>query len=259
MDEIFHYNQTLQFHKGNFTWNDKITTPPGLYSIYILPYLDLKIARSVSALAGLGQAYLLEQMVPRGSLLVLYPPSFFFHFLFYTDSMSTFLVLLGWYWMQRGHTNSAGFVIFLSLWFRQTNIIWLLFIAGTSIVEEQVGLNVPVNTVRLLIQLIQSVIVLIQSKMLSYLWKFKVFVLSIAGFAGFLIWNKGIALGDKTNHTMSVHIPQLFYFAAQSLFFLLPCFNWWKEIKLIPILFKKNYKWTIFLLPFVFYGVKKFT
>jgi alpha-1,2-glucosyltransferase len=32
IDEIFHYPQSLSYCQGQFySWNDKITTPPGLY------------------------------------------------------------------------------------------------------------------------------------------------------------------------------------------------------------------------------------
>lgn len=40
-------------------------------------------------------------------------------------------------------------------------------------------------------------------------------------FVAFVIWNKGIVVGDKTAHVPTVHIPQLLYFSA-----FLFCFSW---------------------------------
>mmetsp|Transcript_30438 Transcript_30438/g.99382 ORF Transcript_30438/g.99382 Transcript_30438/m.99382 type:complete len:347 (+) Transcript_30438:413-1453(+) len=37
------------------------------------------------------------------------------------------------------------------------------------------------------------------------------------GFIGFVFWNGGIVVGDRSNHVAGIHIPQLFYFASACL------------------------------------------
>lgn len=38
----------------------------------------------------------------------------------------------------------------------------------------------------------------------------------LAGFMGFVRWNGGIVLGDRSNHVPVLHVVQLFYFVAFS-------------------------------------------
>ena len=52
--------------------------------------------------------------------------------------------------------------------------------------------------------------------------KLFMFILTIIGFAGFLIWNNGIVLGDRSNHIAGLHFPQLFYFSSFLSFFAAP-------------------------------------
>jgi len=40
------------------------------------------------------------------------------------------------------------------------------------------------------------------------------YALTLALFCGFVFWNGGIVLGDKSNHVPSLHLPQLYYFIA---------------------------------------------
>lgn len=43
---------------------------------------------------------------------------------------------------------------------------------------------------------------------------FAPYAVVLALFGGFVIWNDGIVLGDKSNHIPSFHVPQLYYFVA---------------------------------------------
>jgi len=49
---------------------------------------------------------------------------------------------------------------------------------------------------------------------LDILPSFVPYALVVAGFLGFVIWNGGIVLGDKSNHVPAFHVPQLYYFVA---------------------------------------------
>ena len=58
------------------------------------------------------------------------PPLFFFNFLYYTDPGSLFFVLLMYLFDLEDHTYLAALFGFLSLLFRQTNIVWVFFVAA---------------------------------------------------------------------------------------------------------------------------------
>ncbi|KAI9849378.1 MAG: glucosyltransferase [Thelocarpon superellum] len=44
----------------------------------------------------------------------------------------------------------------------------------------------------------------------------------LASFAGFVAWNGGVVLGDKSNHIMTLHLPQMLYIWAFFMFFSFP-------------------------------------
>jgi alpha-1,2-glucosyltransferase len=76
--------------------------------------------------------------------ITLFPPLFFFSALFYTDVMSTLLVLLGYSVLLRKRTvsgslfenSSAILVGVVALLFRQTNIFWVaVFPAGLAVID----------------------------------------------------------------------------------------------------------------------------
>ncbi|RMY53030.1 hypothetical protein D0863_14072 [Hortaea werneckii] len=55
----------------------------------------------------------------------------------------------------------------------------------------------------------------------------------LAGFAGFVLWNGSVVLGDKGNHTATLHLPQLLYLWPFMTFFSLPLL--YPHILLLPI------------------------
>lgn len=101
----------------------------------------------------------------------------------------------------------------VSLLFRQTNVVWLAFILGTTLVSLPGVASAPrtpmTTALRRLPQLANWRAAGIA---LPYT---PVFVL----FAAFVAHNGGIVLGDKAHHAMSLHFAQLPYLAAFSLFF----------------------------------------
>lgn len=75
----------------------------------------------------------------------LFPPLFFFAALYYTDVLSTMLVLCTYGSRLRSHPKSrsvAGMILtatigFVALWFRQTNIFWVAICpAGLDVIES---------------------------------------------------------------------------------------------------------------------------
>ena len=64
----------------------------------------------------------------------LFPPLFFFYGLYYTDVISTFSVLLTFYFHMRNEQNKLVFTGLISLLFRQTNVFWVgLFLGGLEL------------------------------------------------------------------------------------------------------------------------------
>jgi len=263
MDEVFHIRQTQQYCQGNFDiWDDKITTPPGLYLIstglaklltFVLggpevTYCNPFILRQTNVFFGVLTFQIilllskkLHQKVPQNLhilnalTLTLFPCLFFFNFLYYTDPGSTFFVLLAYYFAISRHLWLSSIAISISLFFRQTNFIWLLFIVGICIRDELARINSKKNDdialydpcavdsqISYFVQSLVSFIVMILSHFSRMVRIILPFLLPLVMFMAFIIWNRGIVLGDKSNHIASLHFPQLFYFAVFTFAFSFP-------------------------------------
>jgi len=141
---------------GSFSqWDPKITTPPGLYFLSYLLYLagqgcGIPTLRQTNA-SGIVftwiPIYLLARQRQQGSNsssvkqhaahtasnIALFPPLFFFTALYYTDVVSTEVVLWALWFRQNATLRKMRFargliVIFVgvfALLFRQTNIFWV--------------------------------------------------------------------------------------------------------------------------------------
>lgn len=132
MDEIFHIPQAQQYCLGNFEhWDPKITTFPGLYYVSYLLYCVFaavkpitcmpSVLRSVNVLLSYGLLFILKQCRSKvtgsdsdswrvAAVLFSYPVNFFYYYLYYTDTFSTFslalLLLLASISPSRGKTSS---------------------------------------------------------------------------------------------------------------------------------------------------------
>ncbi|KAI9014801.1 alpha-2-glucosyltransferase Alg10 [Gaertneriomyces semiglobifer] len=254
MDEVFHVGQAQQYCSGNFaTWDPKITTPPGLYGTSYLfasiqswglspsPSLCFTTAlRSHNAVFLLGtllvQYMILQTLHPSVSklnhvlsatALCLFPISYFFHFMYYTDPGSTFFVLTTYLLALRGSTKWSAVMGLISVTYRQTNIIWVLFAAGVRLLMVlgntlQPGTVGPPITARwhemrslaAVIKVILRFITLAIRNLRTTIATLWPYISVTIAFAAFLIWNGGIVLGDKSNHVATIHVPQLFYFLS---------------------------------------------
>lgn len=168
-DEVFHVPQAQKYCDGDFSaWDDKITTPPGLYVVtYLLkPILgcDTSGTRATNLVCMVALAWIVEKIFSRriarpeddkhGSWLAqhsslniaLFPPLFFFSALYYTDVTSALSVMLCYYqlicsdkksishWWWRLQYVALGLC---SLLFRQTNIFWVaIFPAAMMFLRE---------------------------------------------------------------------------------------------------------------------------
>lgn len=72
----------------------------------------------------------------QGFTLALFPLNYFFSFLYYTDPGSTMMVLAAYLANLHSQHKISAFLGLLAVLFRQTNIVWVFFLAGSVVVKE---------------------------------------------------------------------------------------------------------------------------
>ncbi|POY73142.1 hypothetical protein BMF94_3835 [Rhodotorula taiwanensis] len=261
MDEIFHAPQAQAYCRGDWRyWDPALTTPPGLYLVpaalahlqQFVPLLrKLGDPCSLAALRGLNlvlsvslpflYSSLLRLLRPRpvskghlseavndweGLFMALFPMLGWWAWMYYTDLASVVAVLLSWrFALERQHTLSA-LLGAVSLWFRQTNIVWVAFIAAQTLIARLEAPSTEDAPRRALDPLLREAaladmvrvplqLVLFALRNLPALVPVVATYLPVClGAVAFVRWNGGIVLGDKTNHVPAVHLAQALYFVA---------------------------------------------
>ncbi|KAH8997481.1 glucosyltransferase [Lactarius akahatsu] len=248
MDEPFHIPQVQAYCNGEWSyWDPKITTPPGLYILTVLlknmflfkcrlPTLRLTPLLTLLLLP-LALTRLLcyhKRLRPPPSLftptldaviLSTFPVAWFFGFLYYTDVPSLLSVIFTVIAASQGQHWLASMLGFISCTFRQTNIIWVLYACASSQLtylrfrralsgaEASGKLHDPPALDAGPLDLARSVFNV--PRILPDIFPALVpYTPLFASFGGFVVWNGGVVLGDKSNHVPSLHIPQLYYFIA---------------------------------------------
>lgn len=268
LDEVFHIPQAQKYCAGNFTeWDPKITTLPGLYfltvgtlkpiswflsdpdvcsSVYTLRCINVALSTGLLYVTGClmqqihGHKSEMDEV--RGILtainMCVFPILYFFNFLYYTDVMSTFLVLFTYLLSLHERHILAAFTGFLAVCVRQTNIVWVAFF-GLLVLAEVLKENAsgskkkfPITVVRtykyLELLWVNSCKTALASRAagkvlaMSLLKKLVGYFLVGAAFIAFVLWNGSIVVGDKQAHQASLHLTQLMYFSAFVLFFMFP-------------------------------------
>lgn len=268
LDEVFHIPQAQKYCDGNFTeWDSKITTPPGLYLLtvgFLKPiswfFAKPQICSSVYALRGINMflstallyvVYSLQRHLhtPKDEVdiirslltavnLCIFPVLYFFNFLYYTDVMSTFLVLFTYLLCLHERHGLSAFTGCLAVIVRQTNVVWVMFF-GLLTLAEVLKENAYINKKKFTVPIIRSYkyleilwmnscqVALVNSSagkalVLNMVHKLSGFLSVGAGFILFVLWNGSIVVGDKQAHQASLHVAQVLYFSAFVLFFMLP-------------------------------------
>lgn len=229
IDEIFHVDQTVRYISGRWTeWNPKITTPPGLYILgwfnykimhFFTSWSTLTILRMVNLLGGvvvwpwivLRPLFLFNAIGFWPITLMSFPLMAAYYYLYYTDVWSTILIVESLtlaLTLPFGETASiwlSALCGLVSCTFRQTNIIWNIFVM-VLVVERRALIHKDFNNVnfnnylKFTIHAIENFHTLI----LPY-------ALNMVAFALFLLFNRSITLGDKDNHVAGLHGVQFFY------------------------------------------------
>ncbi|OHX00502.1 alpha-glucosyltransferase alg10 [Colletotrichum incanum] len=298
LDEVFHIPQAQKFCQGRWDeWDDKITTPPGLYilskyylQVMMRPECSVLDLRGVNIIAVLGVGvlathcrHLIETRRPEahspappavlsfhsihlGWNVALFPVLFFFSGLYYTDVVSTMSVLVAYYHhLRRVREERSSFLSdwttivigIFTLIMRQTNVFWVVVYMGgleavaavktlrpkpvpettTTTLREYVRFYVwrcsvgdvhdpPLNTAwpdDLFFSAV-SIGIAVLANPLRVLKKVYPHITVMALFAGFVAWNGGVVLGDKSNHVATLHLAQMLYIWPLFAFFSFPLF-----------------------------------
>ncbi|EDO19201.1 hypothetical protein Kpol_1050p59 [Vanderwaltozyma polyspora DSM 70294] len=240
IDEFFHVNQTIKYIKNDwFTWDPKITTPPGLYILGWLNYHIFRVFTSWSTLTILrlvnliGGIVVLPIVVLRPLFLfnaigfwpitlMCFPLMTTYYYLYYTDVWSTIFILQSLNFVltlpfgERTSIWLSGIFAGISCLFRQTNIIWTGFIMVIAI-ERRAAINKKFNshTINNYLKLLIHAFDEFETIVLPYFINYVLFFI-------YLIWNRSITLGDKSNHSAGIHLVQIFYCFLFITFFSLP-------------------------------------
>jgi alpha-1,2-glucosyltransferase len=162
-----------------------------------------------------------------GLSLAIFPTHFFYSFLYYTDIVSVFLVLLCYSYslpfidlvesQKTSRHSSSSFHLsaaagFLAVLFRQTNIIWVIYVLGEAVLRDHVLLKTQHNRAKLI-----DIITLLKN--MVYNWKHTLhryisYLCVILMFFVFIVINDGIVVGDKVNHQPVLHLAQGVYMTA---------------------------------------------
>ncbi|CAN8073370.1 unnamed protein product [Agarophyton chilense] len=273
MDELFHIPQAQEFcnalaSKRLPLYDPSITTPPALYipnailaalsgnkvvcdtrwlrvtsatmsffSLLLMVnilQITTRIRRGHYGSITAGNALVDDEVVWLLSFIIwLHPVNLFYSNLFYTDTTSLFWVLLFWRINLRNSSLfSAPFGVLGSL-SRQTNMVWHAYLS----LDTYVNSNIPQS---------DSDIPLF---VLNFIRGNRFHVLAGIGYIAFVVLNKGIVLGDKSHHEMTMHHAMFAYFAAfqGSFFTLIQLSMPWEALKMVYTVFSSG-RLTTFLL-----------
>ncbi|CAG9801046.1 unnamed protein product [Chironomus riparius] len=245
IDELFHVEQGLNYCYGFFQeWNPKITTLPGLYLLTLLtPRCSLYNLRMIPLVCSVINFYLIygirlmliDDKNDRGRLKVLIdtmsiatlPPLYFFSFVYYTDVPSMTSILLTFYFALKEKYQLSSIFGLFSFLMRQTNIVWVAGIFGTSVINDMMKeiypkIKLEESTFSQLLFSIKTH--LKQPRMLFKLIgqtikKYYGYILVIIKFLIFLVKNGSLVVGDKTAHPATLHLSQALYFSLFTLIF----------------------------------------
>ncbi|KAG7276368.1 hypothetical protein CRUP_014400 [Coryphaenoides rupestris] len=166
-----------------------------------------------------------------------FPVLYFFTFLYYTDAGSTFFVLFAYLMTLYGCHGASALLGACAVLFRQTNIVWVAFCAGTLLAgrldeawltehtkkRDERPSRVPLSLAgakRVAVFLLESLTSPAHLRaLLAVAWPYAAVAV---GFLVFLAVNGGVVVGDRTSHEACLHVPQLFYFLCFTLAFAMP-------------------------------------
>ncbi|PYI08170.1 phospholipase D/nuclease [Aspergillus sclerotiicarbonarius CBS 121057] len=187
--------------------------------------------------------------------ICLFPPLFFFSGLYYTDILALLVVIEAYNWdlkRSQGAFAPLQTLIFIvlglaALAFRQTNIFWVaIFLGGLQVVRrlrlsskrcESSGFAdvakagwtnelydpfVLEASIADYFKTAVSLVLVAVNNLGSVISSAVPYLIILAGFGGFVLWNGGVVLGHKEFHTAGLHLPQMLYIWPYFVFFSWP-------------------------------------
>ncbi|KAL0477448.1 alpha-1,2-glucosyltransferase [Acrasis kona] len=244
MDEIFHVPQAQRYCMDgmmNAEWDDKITTLPGLYVISVPyamlvrllggNYCDVNTLRSINVilLGGVLISIFFVLMSRRNSQSTLpivlkslqlstLPLIYFFAFLYYTDIGSILFLIIGYAFARRSRFNLSALSCAVAILFRQTNIIWTFWMALDTLVTWYESENKDSETKPFALGMF---IIFVINRMHIIVVRLAGYIILGVSFVVFVIINGGLVVGDRTNHIAVAHVPQVMYFSAFCVVFMM--------------------------------------
>lgn len=211
------------------------------------------------------------------SALVLstFPVLYFFTFLYYTDAGSTFFTLFMYLMALYGCHKAAALLGVCAVLFRQTNIIWVAFCAGTVVAQkmdetwrteqskkrdEKSPSQVPltINGVMRVIRFLLEFLKTPNNIKAVFLSTWSYIAVAVA-FVVFIVLNDGIVVGDRSSHEACLNFPQVFYFLSFTLIFSFPTsMSYQRVVRFLQTLRKQPFIYAILTMSFLFL-VWKFT
>ena len=169
---------------------------------------------------------------------------YFFNFLYYTDAGSTFFVLFMYLLHLHDNKFLASIVGLIAVMFRQTNIIWTVFVAGLTARKKMIDWikledsnqyerrskeDLQNNSDNVAISKIFKIVINSLRKdmkifylIIDILIASFFYIITILIFLGFVYINEGIVVGDRSHHTACLNFPQIFYFISFTCVFAFP-------------------------------------
>lgn len=229
------------------------------------------------------------------SVLVIatFPLSFFFNFLFYTDTGSLLFVLLTLWATETGRVRLGAVPAAIAILFRQTNVVWVAFIAVHYLItriygpyttrngassalnpaaDPQVNESLLVDdAIEIGTGAIPTILSYSARNLLTLVSQFFFHAILLVAFAVFVVWNGGITVGDREAHKPVLHFPQVLYFVAFTGIFGAPMLIFAEGILLKSVFGflssmrrcltnpTKQGSVVVLALAAVFYAVKKYT
>ncbi|PYH45156.1 phospholipase D/nuclease [Aspergillus saccharolyticus JOP 1030-1] len=188
--------------------------------------------------------------------ICLFPPIFFFSGLYYTDILALLVIVEAYNWDLKRSSGDAWFplktIVFtvlglVTLVFRQTNIFWAaIFLGGLQVVRQLKLKSKPCRSSGLADVVRQgwqnelydplvseasiedyfktsiSLLSVALSNLGTVISTAIPYLLILAGFGAFVLWNDGVVLGHKEFHTAGIHLPQMLYIWPFIVFFSWP-------------------------------------
>lgn len=206
--------------------------------------------RSINILFSLGNLYILYLTTRRlhyngknGSEVVLtalalatFPVLHFFTYLYYTDPAAVFFALASYSLTLADKHLPAALLGAIAIFFRQTNVVWVVFGAGLTkgkVLIKWLQLEKKDSAEQMQGDdwtIFPKTLLMIGRSLLYNPKQFWVLVTAIfskvwsyscvgVGFVAFVIVNKGIVVGDRSNHQPCMNFSQLYYFLLVTAFF----------------------------------------